>query len=287
MIEEDPRTGSGIWYDHNHPRNTSLRSQPKGNPKHHGILVAALWALNEEPPFNKLTIYTTSCLLVDGILKNLKSWESIGFINIEYKDLFCMLAAKLRSRGAPTSFLLISQNSDDPNPPCAADLVKIGTTKENPDEPGLSIDPHFNLTGAQLSLLTQKLAYAGICHHKSTEWRRGTAQMLDITRHAIHRNYGPVHNDKTIWQMIKNKDFNKPYRTFLWKALHKNHKIGDYWSYIPNYEHRSTCHKCGTMEELEHIILKCNIPGQEIVWNITKTLWLKKNLWMACPGKYR
>jgi len=76
--------------------------------------------------------------------------------------------------------------------------------------------------------------------------------------------------------MIKNKDFNKPYRTFLWKALHKNHKIGDYWSYIPNYEHRSMCHKCGTTEELEHIILKCDIPGQEIVWNITKTLWLKK-----------
>jgi len=61
--------------------------------------------------------------------------------------------------------------------------------------------------------------------------------MLDITQHVIYRNYRPVHDDKTIWQMIKNKDFNKPYHTFLWKVLHKNHKISDYWSYIPNYEH--------------------------------------------------
>jgi len=180
-IDEDPRSGSGIWYSHNHPRNTSLRSQPNGNPKHHGILVAALWALTEEPPFNELTIHTTSRFLLDGILKNLKTWESIGFINVDHKNLFRALAAKLRSRGAPTSFLLISKNSDDPNPPCTADLAKIGTTKEDPDEPDLSIDPRFNLTRAQLSLLTQKLVYMGICHNKSTEWRRGTAQMLDIT----------------------------------------------------------------------------------------------------------
>jgi len=100
-IDEDPRSGSGIWYGHNHPRNTSLRSQPNGNPKHHGILVAALWALTEEPPFNELTIHTTSRFLLDGILKNLKTWESIGFINVDHKNLFRALAAKLRSREPP------------------------------------------------------------------------------------------------------------------------------------------------------------------------------------------
>ena len=123
---------------------------------------------------------------MDGILKNLKSWETIRFINIAYKNLFCALAVKLRSRGAPTSFLLISKESDDPNPQKASDLALLGTTKENPDEPNLSIDPRFNLTGAQLSLITQKIAYTGICNHKSAEWRRGTAQMLDITRHTIY-----------------------------------------------------------------------------------------------------
>ena len=47
-VEEDPCAGSGIWYNHNDPHNTNL--QPDTNSKHHGILVAALWALSKEPP---------------------------------------------------------------------------------------------------------------------------------------------------------------------------------------------------------------------------------------------
>src|SRR5882762_8532523 len=158
-VEEDPHAGSGIWYNHNDPHNTNLRSQPDTNSKHHGVLVAAMWALSEEPPFNEVIIHMTSHFLVDGILNNLKIWETIRFIDTEYKNLFCALAAKLRS---PTSFLLTPQNSDNPNSQSASDLAKLGTMKDNLDEPDLSIDPHFNLTGAQLSLTTQKLAYANI-----------------------------------------------------------------------------------------------------------------------------
>ncbi|KIM82536.1 hypothetical protein PILCRDRAFT_44237, partial [Piloderma croceum F 1598] len=159
----------------------------------------------------------------------------------------------------------------------AQDLAQQGTEKDFIDEPDLTINPRFNLTGAQLSLITQKLAYAGICNHKKANWRRGTAQMLDITHHAVRRNFGPMHNDKEIWLTIKNKDFNKPFRTFLWKALHKNLKISSYWLHIDNYEHRSTCHKCEVLEDLDHIILECDLAGREIVWNTTKNLWLKKH----------
>ena len=181
MVDNNPRTGSSIWYDHSHPRNTSLRSQPDGDPKHHGTLVAALWALTKEPPFNELIIHTTSHFLIDGILKDLRTWETTGFINIDYKDLFHALAAKLRSRGAPTSFLLTSKNTNSSNPLRVSDLAMKGTTREIPNEPDLTIDPRFNLTRAQLSLITQKLAYMGICTHKSAKWRRGMSQMLDIT----------------------------------------------------------------------------------------------------------
>ena len=131
--------------------------------------------------------------------------------------------------------------------------------------------------GAQLSLVTQKLAYAGICNHKKAEWRRGTAQMLDITRYAVHRNFGPMYNNKEIWLTIRNKEFNKPFCTFLWKALHKNHKIGSYWLHIENYEHRGICRNCEVLDDLEHIILECDVAGRETVWNITKNLWLKKH----------
>ena len=70
-VEEDPRASSGIWYNHNDPHNTNL--QPDTNSKHHGVLVAAMWALSKEPSFNEVIIHTTSHFLVHGILNNLKS----------------------------------------------------------------------------------------------------------------------------------------------------------------------------------------------------------------------
>jgi hypothetical protein len=277
IIDEELRSGSGIWYGHHDQRNTHLRTRPIGVSKHHGIIVAAIWALSEEPPFSELIIHTKSKFLIEGILVNLKKWETTGYIDIDYKDLFRALAAKLRSRGGPTKFLHIDKASGDAGSLNAQNLAQQGTEKDLVDEPDLTIDPRFNLTGAQLSLITQKLAYAGICNHKRAEWRRGTSQILDITRHAAHRNFGPMHDDKEIWLTIKNKDFNKPFRTFLWKALHKNHKIGTYWLHIDNFEHRSKCHKCDALEDLEHIMLECDIPGRETIWNNTKHLWLKKH----------
>ena len=84
--------------------------------------------------------------------------------------------------------------------------------------------------------------------------------------------------DAAIWNTTKT--FSRQFRTFLWKALHKSQKIGEYWMNITNYEHCSQCSKCRVTEDLEHIILKCEIPGRAKIWEITKSLWLKKhNQW--------
>ena len=63
-------------------------------------------------------------------------------------------------------------------------LAKKGTTKTIQDEPDLNIDPKFNLTGAQLSELTQALAYTGICKQKFLKYKRGLDMMLDITQYT-------------------------------------------------------------------------------------------------------
>jgi hypothetical protein len=55
------------------------------------------------------------------------------------------------------------------------------------------------------------------------------------------------------------------------------HKIGDYWNNIDNYGHRANCEKCRTTEDLEHVLLQCNVLGQEIIWKNVKKLWPKKH----------
>ncbi|KAJ6549938.1 hypothetical protein B0H19DRAFT_874688, partial [Mycena capillaripes] len=67
---------------------------------------------------------------------------------------------------------------------------------------------------------------------------------------------------------------------FLWKSLHNAHKIGYYWTHIPECEERAVCRTCGTEENLEHILTECESPGPEIVWKEVESLWARKNeLW--------
>jgi hypothetical protein len=69
IIDKELRSGSSVWYGHHNQRNAHLCIQPIGNSKHHRVIVATIWALTKEPPFNKLIIQTKSNFLVEGILK--------------------------------------------------------------------------------------------------------------------------------------------------------------------------------------------------------------------------
>jgi hypothetical protein len=69
-------------------------------------------------------------------------------------------------------------------------------------------------------------------------------------------------------------------RTFLWKCTHNAYKIGNFWDKIPEHEHYSLCPVCKVEESMEHILLQCTIPGQQVIWNLARQLWdLKKKRW--------
>ncbi|KAJ7766987.1 hypothetical protein DFH07DRAFT_769658 [Mycena maculata] len=41
-------------------------------------------------------------------------------------------------------------------------------------------------------------------------------------------------------------------------------------------EDRAMCQNCKTTEDLEHILVRCESPRQEIIWKVAKALWLEK-----------
>ena len=65
------------------------------------------------------------------------------------------------------------------------------------------IDPRFNITGAQLSKMTQTLAYQGICE---TRHKQGMTCMVDITRYTVEDAFGSLPSDEVIWKLIQDKD---------------------------------------------------------------------------------
>ena len=97
---------------------------------------------------------------------------------------------------------------------------------------------------------------------------------LDITRYAIKELTGHLETDNTIWKNAQHPDIRQQIQLFLYKALAGSLQIGDFWKRIPTYEHRAKCHKCNEdTETLEHIMLECSSPEQELTWNLMNQLW--------------
>ena len=62
-------------------------------------------------------------------------------------------------------------------------------------------------------------------------------------------------------------------------TIHDAYMIGSNWlhpGFAPEYQERSECQHCHEIETMEHILIKCESPGQKQIWRLVKKLWYKK-----------
>ncbi|KAJ7082770.1 hypothetical protein C8R44DRAFT_753644 [Mycena epipterygia] len=100
--------------------------------------------------------------------------------------------------------------------------------------------------------------------------------MLEAVIEAADVVFNRRVSDADIWRAVKVNDFLPRTAQFLWKSLHDAHRIGKYWNHIPECGNCAECQCCETTDDLEHILLKCESPGQEIIWAAAKSLWMEK-----------
>ncbi|KAJ7890740.1 hypothetical protein B0H13DRAFT_1626199 [Mycena leptocephala] len=100
--------------------------------------------------------------------------------------------------------------------------------------------------------------------------------MLEVVRGAAKEAFERYVSDSNIWRAVYTKDLLPRTTQFLWKGLHDAHRIGTYRTHIPECEDRAICKNCDILEDLEHILVRCGCPGQEIIWQAAETLWLEK-----------
>ncbi|KAJ6536923.1 hypothetical protein B0H19DRAFT_867426, partial [Mycena capillaripes] len=135
--------------------------------------------------------------------------------------------------------------------------------------------------GAKLSCLTQALAYRGIKERNKKIIRKATAENIGLVQEALKTQYAKTPTAEKIWKSMRHKDITRQIRTFLWKSAHGAHRLGKFWTHIPECEERATCHHCDETESLEHVLLHCRRPGQSEIWKLAEKLWTKKH--PACP----
>lgn len=100
---ENARAGSGLWYVNDDPRNVALRLPDSIEQTNNaGEAVAVLEAVRRAPHNALLRIKSDSQVTIDGLTKNLQSWEDKGWIGVKYMDILIPTVALMRARKGHT-----------------------------------------------------------------------------------------------------------------------------------------------------------------------------------------
>ncbi|KAK7689889.1 hypothetical protein QCA50_006528 [Cerrena zonata] len=275
--DENSRVGSGVWFGDNDPRNASIRVTRPGATNQTGELIAILVAAQRAPPDSLLHIKSDSKYAINGLTRHLPKWEEKGWIDVKNADIFQAIVTTLRQRAALTTFQWVKGHADVYGNECADKLAGEGARKSELDEIDLSTHPGFLLTGAKLATITQALAYRGIRMRIAQKQRCKTESNIKAVQQEVAKLMGRKYPLSTIWKSTHSPDIAKPTQDFLWKGLHGAHKVGTYWSYIPNCENRILCEICDKEDSMQHILCECKAPGQRLAWKLAETLWRRKS----------
>ena len=146
--------------------------------------------------------------------------------------------------------------------------------------PDLTVSPTFNLSGAKLATMTQALAYAGIRKRAIRPAQATTVANLEAIRDQVQLHLSRRSpTDASIWSSVQKPEFRKSVSDFLWKSIYGAQKIGKFWRNVSDQEQKGECPVCrgNLTEDMAHILLECEVPGREMLWDLCQQLWAKKH----------
>ncbi|KAI0659856.1 hypothetical protein C8Q70DRAFT_981825 [Cubamyces menziesii] len=231
------------------------------------------------PPFAALHIVSDSKYVVNGLTKWLSKWEREGWIGVSNARLLQELVALLRTRSATTTLRWVKGHAGVEGNEGADVLAKEGAAKPRPYLPMYPPAPQrFLKHGAELASLTQGLAYKAIM--QTRKWRPldATERRVKQTLDAVRDWTGNESTAAALWKSLRRDPMQPKTRDFIWKSLHNAYKIGKFWSPIPGYEQRAKCARCGTDEDMNHILVECTAPGQRELWEEARAILQKCNV---------
>ncbi|KAJ7195934.1 hypothetical protein GGX14DRAFT_376591 [Mycena pura] len=240
---------------------------------------AVMMAIRATDADTTLTIFCAQPYVRDAMNKKLPRWEHEGWVGVQHREVLRCVAAELKARKAPTFFKVA-----EPGTPAKARCRKAAkAAKRAARAPGaavwdMTIPPGMALPGLSLQGNRQKIFYRSIREEKTSKLpaRASTTIQLKIIRDAVNNTFGRYVTDADIWNSLTVKDFLPRPSQFLWKCVHNAHKVGSYWTHIPECDDRAACRDCGVVESLEHILIHCESPGRELIWKAAETLWLER-----------
>jgi len=263
----------GVWAGPNNPLNCTIRVPGPDQLNQVGEIAAIIVVVASIPLSQPLQIISDSKYTIDSLTSHLHSWENQGWIKIKNADFFKRAAYLLRHRTAPTYFKWVKGHDRNDGNEQSDRLAKEGAINPTPDVLDLSVLDNFNIQGAKLRLLTQALAYRGICNSRPPHPQPLSVCNTQRAREAILHYSGIDKTNAAIWASIWKKPIHPKISQFLFKTFHNTYKVGDYWTPIQAVAERRLCIICGTTESMSHILLQCQCRPTHLIWHFTKGAW--------------
>ncbi|TFK78766.1 hypothetical protein K466DRAFT_612674 [Polyporus arcularius HHB13444] len=270
--------------------NTSLRLPSQLDQSNQtGEITATLLAASLTSPNSRLIVETDSQTTLDAVTRWKRQHEDTGYIGRKNALLTRATIARLRMRKAHTLLKWIKGHDGHPGNEAADRLAALGAAKSQGDPLSLLTPPPFQVSGAKLQALTQKLAYRAIraLEDAKTEPRPRAEANLDRISSGIEAAYGTKVKDSSIWSSFRARHVARKAGQFMWMATHDGYMLGTHWlrpKMSPELQLRAICKICGEREDMTHIIFECRACGQETIWSLLKTVWELTNYKWSDPS---
>ncbi|KAK0470844.1 hypothetical protein IW261DRAFT_1553664 [Armillaria novae-zelandiae] len=203
-------------------------------------------------------------------------WEDEGYFLISNSHVMETTIARFRACTMPTRLRWVKGHSGDPGNDGADCLARAATEKDAPDIVDLTIPPVLKMRGARLVALTQTMAYKIIRKIKV----QAEPYQAKLDRNNTNRNVqlalAAANKHCRVEITREELDLNRSACFFLWMVVHDGYIVRRHWKHINSCEDRIECKKCGTEESMDHILTRCDAPGQREVWELAKRLWQQK-----------
>ncbi|KAJ7300972.1 hypothetical protein DFH08DRAFT_724782 [Mycena albidolilacea] len=275
-----PQAAASVVFGRDNPRNISLRV-PKAWTQSTQVaeLTAILEAIRSTDSRADLTIISMQDSIGKTMSTKLTTWENEGWVGVRHRELLRAIVAELKARKVRTKFVVAGPGTEA-RTLCQLANKTAKTVAACSIVPDIQLDvpAAMALPGVQLQGNKQKIFYRGIREVKAQdlEPRPSTEHMLENVKRHIKQTRGRVVTDEDIWKSLQHKDFLPRTAQFLWRSMHNAHRVGHYWTHIPECQEWAICQECGETEDLKHILTTCNSPGAELIWSAAEKLWREK-----------
>ncbi|KAJ7803829.1 ribonuclease H-like protein, partial [Mycena leptocephala] len=264
----------GVWYCEDDTRNSRIPVETGMASTTSGEAAAILHTIQDSPQEIILNFKLGSTRLIKALTTNLTANEDNDWLENNDRVILKAIVAALRGRGTRCTF----QKQDVQGDPAMEMARRIASTHSDEIEIGhfqTMIPSAYDLNGVKLSTGTQRTFYRAIKSRRRRPDRAKTTMMLDRTRHAARALSGYTPTDGELWKSLNHKDISRTTSAYLWRGMHQAYKIGEYWRNIPTFEHWADCRHCMVDDSMEHILIDCEAPGREKLWELAQELWEK------------